>query len=254
MSLRKWQAKYFIGGAAVLPIAPLLLLQGQITRWKVGLLPGAGGETAGVTDEIGGEPAELFVIGESTVAGLGARTHELALAGQFANQLSERIGQPVRWQVVGKNGVTARQTIDELLPKMPDAKFDYILVGLGGNDVMKLSSPKKWRRDMTDLLGILREKNPDAAIFLSNCPMIIMSPVIPQPIKGILWRLSQMHNANMIELTSSMPGVYYYRQPALIRLDGFFADGIHPSEQGYADWSEAMMKFFDENFEWQKNR
>ena len=60
-----------------------------------------------------------------------------------------------------------------------------------------------------------------------------------------------MHNANIIEFTREMPGVYYYRQPAQVKLEGFFADGIHPSEQGYADWSQAMMKFFDENYEWQ---
>lgn len=253
MSLRKWQAKYLIGAGAILPIAPFLLLQGQITRWKVGLLPGADGETNGIAGSGEGEPAKLFVIGESTVAGLGARTHELALAGQFAKQLSERIGRPVGWHVVGKNGVTARRTIDELLPQMPDEKFDHVLVGLGGNDVMKLSSPQKWRRDMTELLGGLRGRAPHAPIFLSNCPMIIMSPVIPQPIKALLWELSRMHDANIIELTRDMPGVYYYPQPVDVNLDGFFADGIHPSEQGYADWSAAMMKYFDEHYEWQNN-
>ena len=104
---------------------------------------------------------------------------------------------------------------------------------------------------MNELLGRIHDKHPDAPIFLSNCPMIGMSPVIPQPTKAILWHLSQMHNANIIEFTREMPGVYYYRQPAQVKLEGFFADGIHPSEQGYADWSQAMMKFFDENYEWQ---
>ena len=46
------------------------------------------------------DAAKLFVIGESTVAGLGARTHELGLAGQFAKQLSEHIDRPVEWKVV----------------------------------------------------------------------------------------------------------------------------------------------------------
>ncbi|MFL6466589.1 MAG: SGNH/GDSL hydrolase family protein [Pyrinomonadaceae bacterium] len=253
MSLRKWQAKYLIGCAAILPAAPFFYLQGQIARWKVGVLPGAEGESVGVAGSGNGVPARLFVIGESTVAGLGARTHEVAFAGQFAYQLSQRIKRPVKWHVVGKNGVTARRTIDELLPQMPNESFDYILVGLGGNDVMKLSSPAKWRRDMTELLRHLRSKCPSAPIFLSNCPMIIMSPAIPQPIKAILWQLSQMHNANAIEFTREMPGVYYYRQPVDVELDGFFADGLHPSEQGYADWSAAMMKYFDENFEWQNH-
>lgn len=250
MTLQKWQTQFLVGGALVLPLAPFLYLQGQVARWKVGVLPGAAGETSGTIANGEGTPAKLFVIGESTVAGLGARTHDLAFAGQFAKNLSERISRPVNWHVVGKNGVTARRTIDELLPQMPDEKFDYILVGLGGNDVMKLSSPKKWRRDMTELLGILRDKNPDAVIFLSNCPMIIFSPAIPNPTKRILWALSQMHDANIKELTASLDRVYYYPQPVDVPLEGFFADGLHPSEQGYADWSAAMMRHFDEHFAW----
>ncbi len=248
MTLAKWQAKYLIAGAAILPIAPLLYLQGQVTRWKVGLLPEATGIDGSCGN--GAETARMLVIGESTVAGLGARTHELGLAGQFAKRLSELEKQPISWTVIGRNGVTARRTIDELIPLMPDGTFDYILVGLGGNDVMKLSSPKKWRVDMTELLGILRARNPGAVIFLSNCPMIKYSTAIPQPIKGILWELSRMHDANIRQLTATMDRVFYYPQPADVKLDGFFADGIHPSEQGYSDWAEAMVKYFHEKHEW----
>ncbi len=249
MSLTRWQAKYLIGGTAILPFAPFLYLQGRLTRRKIGLLPGAGGSSSGLVGE-GSSPARLFVIGESTVAGLGARTHDQALAGQFARRLSRRIEAPVEWHVVGKNGVTARRAIDELLPQMPEKPFDYILVGLGGNDVLKLSSPIKWRRDMTELLGSLRESHPKATVFLSNCPMIKVSPAIPHPIKFILWELSKMHDENIKDLTRTMDRVFYYHQPRSVKVEGFFADGIHPSEQGYSDWSEAMMEFFDQNYKW----
>jgi lysophospholipase L1-like esterase len=248
-NLTQLQRTFVFGAVAVAPLAPFLFVQGRITRWKVGLLPDAAGETHGRYGE-GVDAAKLFVIGESTVAGLGARDHDRALAGQFAKNLSENIRRPVEWQVVGKSGVTARQTINELVPQMPDEPFDYILVGLGGNDVMKLSSPRRWRRDMTELLGILRDKNPDAVIFISNCPMIVASPVIPWPSKELLWHLSQMHNANIIEFTREMDRVFYYPQPADVPLEGFFADGIHPSEQGYRDWAAAMVRYFAENHKW----
>ena len=248
-NLRRWQAKYIAGAAAVLPFSPFLFLQGQYTRKKVGLLPDAGGDKAGLAGEGAGE-AKLLVIGESTIAGLGARTHEYALTGQFAVRLSKRTDKKVNWTVIGKNGVTARRTIDELVPQIPEGEFDYILIGLGGNDVMKLSSPRKWRRDMTELLGILRGRNPDAAIFLSNCPMIKYSPALPHPIRFILWELSKLHDANIKEMTAEMDRVYYYPQPADVELEGFFADGIHPSERGYSDWAEAMMKYFDSKHKW----
>ncbi|MEO8573411.1 MAG: SGNH/GDSL hydrolase family protein [Pyrinomonadaceae bacterium] len=249
MNLLIWQTIYLATAALILPFSPFLFLLGQHTRRKVGLLPDAAGAKSGVVGE-GGTPVNLFVIGESTVAGLGARTHAYGLAGRFAEQLSARIGKPVSWSVIGRNGVTAKRTIDELVPLMPDENFDYILVGLGGNDVMKLSSPRKWRRDMKRLLGILREKNPEAAIFVTNCPMIKYSPAIPHPIKFLLWELSKLHDANIKEFSAGLDRVFYYHQPKDIRLKGFFADGIHPSEQGYADWSAAMMRFFETKYKW----
>lgn len=249
MTLSRWQTIYIGTGIAILPIAPLLYLLGQYTRYKVGLLPEPEGPRTGISGS-GDRPKQLLVIGESTVAGLGARTHELALAGQFAKYLSERIGGPVEWTVVGKNGVTAQRTIDELVPQVPDKTFDYILVGLGGNDVMKLSSPKTWRRSMIELLGILRERSPEAVVFITNCPMIKYSPAIPHPIKFLLWELSKLHDLNIKEFTTGMDRVFYYHQPSNFRVEGFFADGIHPSEQGYRDWSEAMVKFFRENYKW----
>jgi lysophospholipase L1-like esterase len=97
---------------------------------------------------------------------------------------------------------------------------------------------------MTELLRRLRERLPEAVIFISNCPMIILSPVIPEPSKTLLWQLSQMHDENIREFTREMERVIYYPQPVGVKLEGFFADGIHPSEQGYAEWSEAMVKYF----------
>lgn len=248
MSLAAWQTKYLIAGAILLPAAPLLYLQGRYTRRKIGLLPPAAGATSGISGD-GNGSSELLVIGESTVAGLGARTHNTALAGQFASQLSKRIGIPVRWTAIGKNGVTAKRTISELLPRVPAKKFDYILIGLGGNDVIKLSSPRKWRRTMTELIRLLREQSPDSIIFITNCAAVNQSPVLPQPIRSLLWELSKMHNANAIEFAGAMDRVFYYHQPTAVP-KGFFADGIHPSEFGYAVWSESMMKFFGENYQW----
>ena len=221
----------------------MLFLQGRITRWKVGVLPDAAGEREGTIGS-GGDAANLWVMGESTVAGLGARDHEHALAGQFARNLSEHIKRPVHWKVLGKNGVTARQAIDDLLPQVPNERFDHVLLGIGGNDVMQLTSPVVWRRDMQELLARLREKQPEAVIFITNCPMVILSPVIPEPSKSLLWQLSRMHDENIKEFTRDMYRVVYYPQPIGVTLEGFFADGIHPSERGYADWARAMMEYF----------
>ena len=134
MNLFIWQTIYILSGITLLPFAPFLYLQGQYTRRKVGRLPDAEGETIGKTGNQN-KTAKLLSIGESTVAGVGARTHETALTGQFAKHLSLKIGKTVEWFAVGRSGITAGETIGELVPKIPDERFDYIMVGLGGNDV-----------------------------------------------------------------------------------------------------------------------
>lgn len=247
--LARWQAAYITAAAFLLPVSPLLYLQGQYTRRKIGLLPDAGGERSGSAGA--GEPAaKLLVIGESTVAGLGARTHKEAMAGQFALRLAARTGRMIEWDVIGRNGVTARRTIDELVPQIPDRRFDYILLGIGGNDVLKLSSPKKWRRDMLELIAVMRRLSPDAVIFISNCPMIKYSPALPQPIKFLLWELSKLHDRNIRAFTAGADRVYYYPQPHSLNVETFFSDGIHPSESGYAEWAEAMIEYFGTKVSW----
>jgi lysophospholipase L1-like esterase len=223
-----------------LPFAPFLYLQGQYVRRKIGRLPDAEGKTVG---KFGADEAavKLLVVGESTVAGVGAETHEKALGGQFARFLSRKIGKSVEWFIIGRSGITAKETIYELVPKIPDEKFDYILLGLGGNEVLKLSSPRKWRRDMMKLLDILQKKNPGAIFFLTNAPAIRLSPVLPHPIKFILGHLSALHDKNSREFTAQMENVLYFPQPNEV-VEDFFADGIHPSEKGYALWSEKMIE------------
>jgi lysophospholipase L1-like esterase len=241
MNLIIWQTIYVLSGLLILPFAPFLYLQGQYVRRKIGRLPDAQGETVGKVGAAD-SAAKLLVIGESTAAGVGARTHERALAGQFARFLSAKIGRSVHWQVIGRSGITVKETIRELVPKIPAERFDYILVALCGNEVLKLRSPRTFRRDMMKLLRILQEKNPGATIFMTNAPAVGLSPVLPEPLKFILARLSALHDANAKEFTARMENVRYFHQPSEVPED-FFADGIHPSEKGYAVWSEKMIEF-----------
>ena len=192
-------------------------------------------------DSANKDSAKLLVIGESTAAGVGARTHETALAGQFSRFLSRKIDASVEWQVIGKSGITVAETVRELVPQIPNEKFDYVLVALCGNEVLSLRSPRQFRRDMLQLLEILRAKAPDATFFITNAPAIRLSPVLPHPIKFILGHLSALHDKNIREFTAPMNKILYFPQPSEV-VEDFFADGIHPSEKGYALWSERMIE------------
>ena len=234
------QTLYIIGGIFVLPFVPFLYWQGRRTRKKIGRLPDAKGETVGKYGKFD-ETINLLAIGESTVAGVGANNHAEALGGQLAKYLSLELNKSVRWHVLGESGITVNETLERLVPHLPETKMDFVVVALGGNDTFKVSSPNRWRDGMTKLVRILREKYPNAVILLANTPRVMDFTTLPATLKMVLWRISHLHHENAKLLADEYENVYYYDEagePA----DGFFADGVHPSALGYALWSEAMIK------------
>lgn len=224
-----------------MPFVPFLFWQGKRVRKKVGRLPDAGGETAGQFGNFE-ETLNLLAIGESTVAGVGAKTHAEALAGQLAKFLSLETGKSVRWHALGESGITARETQQRLVPQLPDDGMDLVVVGLGGNDTFKVNSPERWRRDITKIIETLKEKYPKAAILLANSPRVIDFPVLPQPLKFVLWRVSRFQHVVGKSLTNVEEKIFYFDEAETVD-EKFFSDGVHPSEYGYALWSEAMIKF-----------
>lgn len=241
MHPRLLQTFYVVGGIIALPFAPFLYWQGQRVRKRVGRLPDAAGETAGQFGEHT-ETLNLLAIGESTVAGVGARNHAEALGGQLAKFLSLELKKSVRWHVLGESGITVQETLERLVPHLPETEMDYVVVALGGNDTFKVSSPNRWRDGMTRLLEILRAKYPNAVILLANTPRVNDFRALPPTLKFVLWRISKLHHENAKNLTREMKRVFYYDEAGPVE-DDFFSDGVHPSAHGYGLWAEAMIKF-----------
>lgn len=235
------QFLYIFGGIVMLPFLPYFYWQGQRVRRRVGRLPDAGGETVGRFGKHA-ETLNLLAIGESTVAGVGASNHADALGGQLAKFLSLETGKSILWHVLGESGITARETLERLVPHLPKMKMDLVVVALGGNDTFKVSSPNRWRNDMTKLIFILKETYPHAKILLANTPRVIDFPALPASLKFILWRVSRLHHENAKNLERAAENVFYFDEAAKVD-EKFFADGVHPSAYGYMLWAEAMVKF-----------
>ncbi len=238
--LKQLQTKYVAFGAAVLPLTPFLYLQGRYTRLKVGRLPDAEGETVGIAGD--GEPdLRLLAIGESTVAGVGAKSHEEALSGRFAGHLSAQTGRTVEWHAVGRSGITIAETLVELVPKVPDVQFDLVVVALGGNDVFKGSSPAHWRKKLVELIKILQGRGDGADIFLANIPMVRDFIAMPDPLRYVLSRFAKIQHFNTIDLTEGLEDVYYFKDVERVD-DDFFSDGIHPSPKKSSSTNSTTMK------------
>lgn len=229
-----------VGTATLLatPLLPILWLQGRHVRKRTPRLPEAAGPTVG-TIPAAGVPLRLLVIGESTVAGVGAPDHAQALTGQIAAALATRTGRTVHWHAVGKIGATARVARILLVPEVPQTPVDIIVLALGVNDVLGFHAPSRWTRDLTQLIADLRMRVGAAPVVLASVPPMGCFPAFPQPLRGVLGLQA-----------AALDRAAQRCVPTLVRVahcpirhasgDMFGTDRFHPSIPGYRVWGSQI--------------
>lgn len=231
-------ASALLATAATVLLAPALAVQGTRVRRSTPRLPDASGPRAGTTGT--GEPLDLLVLGESTVAGVGARQHGEALAGQLSSALAERGGQTVRWRAVGRTGADARAVHTELLVEACANRADIVVIALGVNDTIGLHGSGRYRRDLLRLIGALRAQLGQVTVLLAGVPPMDRFPNLPQPLRAVLGLRSRMLDAAAAEM-AALPGVTHAPVPSgLLSAGAFAADGFHPGPAGYRAWGRQL--------------
>lgn len=225
--------------ATTLPLLPVLLIQGLAVRRQTPRLPEAGGASSGFIAG-SGQPIKLITLGESTVAGVGATTHEEALTGQIATALNRRTQQAIQWLAVGQNGVTAEQTRLRLVPLLADKKADVIVIALGVNDVLRLHSPSRWQRDLEDLLQAIQHQLGTIPNVVAGMPPLGRFPAFPQPLRAVFGLRAKALAHMTAQLAHRWPQVTYCPLPIAQDASGFASDGFHPGPLGYSIWGDNL--------------
>lgn len=229
--------RLFAHGSVLL--APVLYAQGLYTRAKIKKLPEAPGPHRGRVQG-GSNVQRLLLLGESTVAGVGAADHHEGLAGQTARAINHLTAATVDWKVHAANGVTAAGLRASLGELPADTRADLIVIGLGANDVFRMQGPGGWSRDLRALIDDARERCGFAPVILSAMPPIGSFPGLPQPLRSVLGLRAQLLDDATAALAEKMTGVHYL--PFNLEPDSalFCEDGIHPSTHCYRLWAEAI--------------
>ncbi|HYH81691.1 MAG TPA: SGNH/GDSL hydrolase family protein [Longimicrobium sp.] len=227
-----------IVAAAAFPLLPVLFVQGRGVRRRTPRLPDAAGATEGVVPGRG-EPLRLVVLGESTVAGIGAAAHEQALTGRVAAALARATGRPVRWRAAGRSGANAREAA-ALVPLLGDEPADAVAIALGVNDTLRFRRPPLWAADVARLVGSIRARVGLAPVVVAGVPPMHAFPALPQPLRAVLGARARRLDAALARLPARLSALHHVP----MRLDPsahlFCADGFHPSEAGYAVWGERI--------------
>lgn len=220
---------------AMIPVAPVLYVQGKRLRRDTPILPDAAAPANGTVP--GPNPLRLLVLGDSTAAGVGAETHDTALAGSLARELHERWGRGVEWLAIGESGATARDLRERYLPKALEGSYDFVFLTVGANDALKLRSRRAFVGDVRSILSQLRERNPQAVLMMSSLPAFFRFELLPQPLKRNLYRHSSSLESGARAMVAGFDNAVMSPKPPPYT-DGFFAsDLFHPSSEGYRDWA-----------------
>src|SRR5262245_25598747 len=223
-------------------LLPVVVAQGMWMRRVIPRLPDASGPTEGAIE--GAPPSFNFImLGESTVAGIGAPTHEFALTGQTAKALARRSGRAIRWLALGRSGADARVARTELVPRLKGRRADAVVVALGVNDTIELNSVKRWQQDVEELILAIRDQLGEVRIALAGAPPLGNFPAFPDLLKTFLGTRAKLLDQALAQLTEKLPNLVHEPMLEGMGEHHFCEDRFHPSVAGYALWGEHLSRF-----------
>lgn len=251
--------KYILGSIITIPLLPLMYLQGRKIKATVPKLPEAQGVN-GFCSVFSKKTIRMITIGESTIAGVGVRTHQEGFTGALANELATKLKTNIDWKVYAKSGYTAKRIKEKILHLITEKSIDFVVIGLGGNDAFELNTPRKWNKDVRELIKSLRLKFKEVPIVFINMPPIKEFPAFTSLIKFTIGNLVAILGKELETIVKDFEHVYYYtrnvscvdlieRFNLKIQPEDCFSDGVHPSKTTYQIWAKDVSNFITQSEE-----
>jgi acyl-CoA thioesterase-1 len=184
----------------------------------------------------GDAPDPLWVVlGDSTAQGLGAPGPRGGYVGQTLHQLRRATGRHWRVLNLSVSGALMRDVVADQLPKLDGQRPDLVTCGAGANDIL-FSAPGKLFGDLRTLLAALPEET------------VILDLPILSGFWGIVGRMSVPYitriNRVIREVANErgLPVAEVSRHFTAPWVGKFSVDNFHPSQDGYRDWSRALVE------------
>ncbi|MDT9000239.1 SGNH/GDSL hydrolase family protein [Paucibacter sp. APW11] len=227
---------------AKLLLAPLLLWQGRQVRRQALRLPEAAGPRSGMVGS-GELRLRLLIVGDSSGAGVGAPTQDLALAGRLSAALAERLQGRVHWQLLAQTGHRSADALTQLSQAELEPA-DVMITALGVNDVVSQVSPGRWTAQLAQLHELAQARAGVRWTLHSAVPPMHLFPLLPQPLRWLLGAHALRMNRALAKQVVGSRDRAMQALPAHLhgsQAVGLMAeDGFHPGPAGYQAWAEAL--------------
>lgn len=226
--------------ALALAGAPIYWLQGRLVRRRTPRLDEAPGERSGSLP--GSQPSLHIVgLGESPMAAVGLDDQDAGVVPRLASLLADRSGRGVEWRTAARSGATARFTREVLLPQAGSGRVDHVIVALGVNDCLALSSSRGWRDELALLTAAIREHLDPQAIIFTGVPPMRRFPALPMPLAAMLGFRARLLDTVLAQFVERDNSLVHAPMNFVKRPDGLFCrDGFHPNERAHSLWAAQL--------------
>ena len=194
-------------------------------------------EISGTVGPEDGAPLTLVVLGDSSVAGVGADAAEDTLTYGVAKALSDQYR--VSLHALGVSGSRLANVVGEQLPQVDGLDPDILLVCVGTNDVTHGTTLREARRQLRLLVEGLARVAPEARVIVSGLPPAETAAAFHRPLRDLLGLRALLftrlyraelapHGISVFDIAKLTKSAFHGKR------EMFSADMFHPSSAGYA--------------------
>lgn len=228
-------APYWLFQLQLFPWLPFLVYQAKKVRKSSPKLPS---QSSLLT--LGQGEKHVVLLGESTVAGVGASSESTTLAGNF----SRIFGETYQIETIGKKGLRVKEAFSLYLrhKKSRSKKSEGVILFLGANDCFLLTSPQVFKKELESLIQQIRVDTNAEWIYLAAIPPVHLFPAFSEQMRSFLSKQRAYLQREMEDIASNYPKVIYHSIPMDLQPEFFSADGVHPSDWGYQKIAELAIE------------
>lgn len=228
-------APYWTFQLRLYPWIPILAYQAKQVRKSSPKLPS---QSSLLT--LGKGDKHILLLGESTVAGVGASAPANTLAGNFYRLL----GESYQIETIGKKGLRVQEALALYHQHRQDQtrKSNGVILYLGANDCFLLTSPDAFKKEVDTLIQQIQIKTSAQWIYLAAIPPVHLFPAFSRRMKSFLQVQRNYLNMELEKIASIHPNVIFQEIPMDLHPEFFAADGIHPSDLGYQKIAELAVE------------
>jgi lysophospholipase L1-like esterase len=213
---------------------PLMIVQAIWVRLTVPQLDEAKGQREGAAGS--GKRLRIFVIGDSSAAGVGASTQSEALAGRLVSTLIDDF--EVYWKLVANSGWKTAE-LNHFLKHVPPAHYDIALTAVGVNDITSRKSMSACLREQVKLVELLRTRFAVQHILISGLPPVHRFPSLPNPLRWYIGAQAKRLDAAIRIWVRGQADCDHIRLNFPVGPENMASDGFHPGPGIYALWGKA---------------